>query len=292
MGVMRLLATADLHFNHGKSRQLADEIIGEINALEGVDVVLLVGDTAVADGEALEQCLKRFTHAGPKLFVAGNHELWTKGQDSYRLFREELPRRVRAAGWQWLQTEPFVRSEVAIVGSIGWYDFSFALEHLGIPKRFYEQKISPGAAAHLPEYAHLLEEADDVGEAAKEIIARWNDGKFIKLHRRDEAFLGELLEQLYEQLADLRGVRHVVAAVHHLPFAELLPPSRGGVWDFARAFLGSDQIGQTLLRFGNVRQVLCGHSHLPGEARVGGIEAINIGSGYRAKRYVTLELPG
>lgn len=28
--------------------------------------------------------------------------------DPYALFSEELPRRVRAAGWQWLETEPFV----------------------------------------------------------------------------------------------------------------------------------------------------------------------------------------
>ena len=47
--------------------------------------MLLVGDTAVADGDSLEQCLSRFTLAGPKLFVAGNHELWTQAGDSAQL---------------------------------------------------------------------------------------------------------------------------------------------------------------------------------------------------------------
>ena len=89
---MRLLATADLHYNHPRSRESADEVIDRINR-ESFDVLLLVGDTAAADGDALEQCLARFTFTGPKLFVAGNHELWTHGDDSYRLFREELPRR-------------------------------------------------------------------------------------------------------------------------------------------------------------------------------------------------------
>src|SRR3954469_13875835 len=102
---MRLLATADLHYNHAKSRESADEVIDRINA-ERFDVLLLVGDTAVADGDALEQCLARFQFAGPKLFVAGNHELWTHDADSYRLFREDLPPRVRALGWQWLQSDP------------------------------------------------------------------------------------------------------------------------------------------------------------------------------------------
>ena len=104
---MRLLATADLHFNHPKSRHLAEDLIGQINRAGG-DVLLLVGDTAVADGDSLEQCLSLFRFAGPKLFVAGNHELWTRGPDSYRLFTEELPRRVGALGWRWLEAEPFV----------------------------------------------------------------------------------------------------------------------------------------------------------------------------------------
>src|SRR5688572_20420644 len=100
---MRLLATADLHYNHPRSRPLADDLIDAMNAAGG-DVLLLVGDTAVADaGDALEQCLARFRFAGPKLFVAGNHELWTQGPDSYAIYTTELPRRVAALGWRWLE---------------------------------------------------------------------------------------------------------------------------------------------------------------------------------------------
>ena len=147
---MRLLATADLHYNHGKSTRLADELIDGINRMD-FDLLLVIGDTATSDGDALERCLERLKFAGPKLFVAGNHELWTRGDDSYRLFKEELPRRVTDAGWHWLQGEPFVADEIAIVGSVGWYDYSFAQKNLGIPLRFYEAKISPGAANSFPQ---------------------------------------------------------------------------------------------------------------------------------------------
>src|SRR5688572_9575180 len=146
---MRLLATADLHYNHAKSRPLADELIDRINArlLETpFDALLLVGDTAVADGDALERCLDRFHFAGPKLFVAGNHELWTAGQDSYRLFTDDLLRRVRGLCWLWLEGEPVVIDGVGVAGTVGWYDYSFAQPELGVPRRFYEQKVSPGAA--------------------------------------------------------------------------------------------------------------------------------------------------
>src|SRR5437588_5549413 len=83
--MLRLLVTADLHYNHARSRPLAEALIDQMNRAGG-DVLLVVGDTATSDGDALERCLARFRFTGPKLFVAGNHELWTHGSDSHRLF--------------------------------------------------------------------------------------------------------------------------------------------------------------------------------------------------------------
>jgi predicted phosphodiesterase len=286
---MRILATADLHYNHAKSRRLADALIERMNRIEA-DLLLLIGDTAAGDGDWIEQCLARFRFDGPKLFVAGNHELWTARDDSYRLFKDELPRRVREMGWKWLEGEAYVEGDVAIVGSVGWYDYSFAQEELGIPQRFYEAKVSPGAADLLDRHRHLLEPADDVPPHAREVVARWNDGQFVKLHRKDEQFLDELMEALHGQLEVLSGVRSVVAAIHHLPFGQLLPPRRLAQWDFAKAYLGAAKMGELLLHYPNVGLVLCGHSHFPAEAQVGHIAAINIGSGYNAKQCLLIEL--
>jgi hypothetical protein len=288
---MRLLVTADLHYNHPKSRAVADELIDEMNRAGG-DVLLLVGDTAIADGDSLEHCLGRFDFAGPKLFVPGNHELWTTGDDSYEIFTSILPRRVREMGWHWLQGEPFrlEGGRVGFAGSVGWYDYSFAPTELGIHRPFYEHKISPGAAERFGEYAGLFERRDDIPPAAREVVARWNDAKFVKLHRSDDAFLAELLDGLRTQLESLRDVPQVIAAVHHLPFRELLPPPRNAQWDFAKAFLGSPRIGELLSEFTNVRDVYCGHSHFAAEAQVGHIHAVNIGSGYRTKTFKSIDV--
>ena len=287
---MRILLTADLHYNHARSKPLADDLIDRMNRAGG-DVLVVIGDTATHEGDALEQCLSRFIFAGPKLIVAGNHELWTLGDDSYAIFQEELPRRVRALGWQWLETEPFITSDLAIVGTIGWYDYSFAQENLEIPRRFYESKISPGAAAYLGgHYAHLLDHAADISQRAKQIVARWNDGRYVKLHRSDEKFLAEVTDRLDRQLAAAAQVKNVVAVTHHLPFVELLPPPHNAQWDFAKAYLGAAVLGRTLLKYPNLRHAYCGHSHFPATARVGHIHAVNIGSGYRAKTFKTLEL--
>lgn len=294
MSRFRVLVTADLHADHARSGALADELIAEINQQpEGAfDALLLVGDTATSVGDAIERCLAKFTFTGPKLYVPGNHELWTHGPDSYALWRDELPVRVRDAGWQWLSDEPYTSpgGDVAIVGSVGWYDYSFAQPELNIPRRFYAAKVSPGAAARYEEYQHLLDESADVDARAREIFARWNDGKFVKLHRSDEAFLDELLAKLRTQLDALKQVRHIIAAIHHLPFRALLPAPHSAQWDFAKAYLGSERLGELLLRYPNVRTVICGHSHLAVEAKVGHIHAINIGSGYRAKLFRVIEI--
>jgi 3',5'-cyclic AMP phosphodiesterase CpdA len=255
---------------------------------EGGDVLLLAGDSGVADGDILEQCLSRFTFTGPKLFVAGNHELWSGRPDTYAIFTEELPRRVRAMGWQWLETDPFVAQDVAIVGTVGWYDYSFAQRSLGIPDRFYASKISPGAARHIGGYESLF--GDDVSPEALDVVARWNDGKFVKLGRSDEDFLDECLARLNAACEANRTARQIVAAVHHLPFRQLLPPPKSNQWDFAKAYLGSERLGQALLKYPNVSTVFCGHSHLPGEVTVDHIHAINIGSGYRHKTFRTMDV--
>jgi predicted phosphodiesterase len=287
---MRLLITADLHYNHPKSKPLADDLIDKMNA-ETADVLVLVGDTAVADGDSLERCLSRFSFTGPKLFVAGNHELWTQGTDSYRIFTQDLPRRVRDLGWHWLESDPFVAGDIAIIGSVGWYDYSFAERSLGIPRRFYAACVSPAAAERFSQYAGLFETTDDILPIAREVMARWNDGKFVKLHRSDDEFLQEILERLHRQLSSLTNMKHVVACIHHLPFRALLPPSHSAQWDFVKAFLGSGELGQLLLGFPNVKEMFCGHSHLPMEANIDGLRAVNIGSGYRWKTYKVVEIP-
>ena len=286
---MRLLVTADLHYNHARSKPLAIEVIDRMNQAGG-DGVLLVGDTAVADGEEIESCLSQFKIAGPKLFLCGNHELWTRGADSHALFTHDLPRRVEALGWRWLETRPLIERSFAIVGTVGWYDYSFASARLGIPARFYEAKMSPGAAAYLRR-EDLLGDQSDLSAEALEVVARWNDGKFVKLHRSDEAFLAECLARLTANLELASRSPHVVVASHHVPFRELLPPMRYSQVEFAKAYLGSERIGELIRRFANVRQVYCGHSHFGAEAKLGDIRAVNIGSSYRHKMFETVELP-
>ncbi len=285
---MRLLVTADLHYNHARSRPVAIDLIDRMNQAGG-DALLVAGDTAVADGDWLERCLERFTIRGPRLFLCGNHELWTHSADSHALFTEDLPRRVRALGWHWLEGDPWIGGDIAVVGTMGWYDYTFASPALAIPKRFYEAGMSPAAAEYLKR-GDLLGDRADIPESARGVMARWNDAKFIHLHRSDETFLNQRLADFSAGLNAAAGARHLVAATHCVPYAELLPPRKSNQWEFARAYLGSPKLGEVISSHANVSHVFCGHSHFPAQARLGRIDAVNIGSGYGWKTFCELEI--
>jgi len=95
---------------------------------------------------------------------------------------------------------------------------------------------------------------------------------------------------LKAQLDSAAQSRQVIAAIHHVPFEALLPPMHSAQWDFARAYLGASRLGELLRQSPNVTRLFCGHSHFPAEAQIASIQAVNIGSGYRHKRFKTIDL--
>ena len=120
--------------------------------------------------------------------MPGNHELWSHGTDSYELFTRILPEKIQSMGWRWLQDEPFVTNDIAIVGSLGWYDYSFAQADLGIPRRFYEAKISPGAAERFEEYAGLFNPSDDIGEKSRTSLPAGTTASSFRFIARTSSF--------------------------------------------------------------------------------------------------------
>lgn len=290
---MNILITSDLHLDHGRSRRTAQGLAEHLTALGRAgefDVLLVVGDTATARGDALERGLSLLEFDGPRLFTLGNHELWSDAPDTWTLYNDVLPRRLAAIGWHCLDHAPAVIHGVAFLGSVGWYDYRFAPAALGIPTRFYAAKVSPGAALSLEGYHHLVDGCTDIPPAALEVVARWNDGRFVRLPFSDSEFTDRLLQRLHEHASRVVGCRHVVAAIHHLPTAELLPPASAPASNFARAFLGSPRFGELLGGIERLRLVVCGHSHFPACSHIAGVPYLATGSGYRVKRYVRVRL--
>ncbi len=289
---MKLIVTADLHCDITRSVEPAREIAGEICGLRA-DALLVLGDVGGQDPATINDCLHLFDRfAGRKLFVAGNHDLWTgPGEDSLDRLEKTLPDLCRRAGFHALDIEPAIVNGVGLVGSIGWYDFSFRRVSLGIPLRFYEAKVAPGAAARLPGYDHLLADTSDIPEPAMRMGARWMDGEHVRLPMSDPDFCHLLLERFTRHIEKTaREGDAIVVGMHHLPFRALVPHNDDPAREFAAAFMGSELFGEVMLSEPKVRYVLVGHSHRPMRVRCGHIECINVGCTYVTKRYEMIEV--
>ncbi|MCG8407467.1 MAG: metallophosphoesterase [Phycisphaerales bacterium] len=289
---MRIIITSDLHYNISRSKRPTETVAEEI-CRRGGDILILVGDSAGADLKELEAVFTLFEpFEGARLAVAGNHELWTHGrEDSLHRYENEIATICSRHGVHYLDTEPFIQGNLAIVGNVGWYDFSFRPSVMKIPLRFYQHKVAPGAADHIEKHRHLLEAADDVIPAVRQVSTRWMDGEHVKLPFSDVDFTHRLVAKLRRHLQDVEKVAdRIIAAVHHLPFAELLPRSIIPNWQFGTAFMGSELFGEALLEFPKISHVFCGHSHQARRCRKQHLQCTSIGSTYREKQYEVLDL--
>jgi len=285
---MRIVVTSDLHYDIARSKEPTERIAEEICGLSA-DALIILGDVGGRDLNIVSDCLNLFDRfEGRKFFVAGNHELWVQpGEGSLTRLEETLPKVCREAGFHPLDIEPSHMEGIGLVGSIGWYDYSFRPRWLEVPLRFYRAKMAPGAAARKEELQHLFAEQEDIPEASMRYGARWMDGKHVDLGISDEKFCERLAKRLDEHLRQGAGGR---GAMHHLPFEEIVPRSSHPSWAFAGAYMGSERFGEVLLAHPKARYVFCGHSHRGMGIRKKHVTCLNVGCTYQEKRYDILDI--
>jgi len=290
---MRILVTADLHYDIPRSRQPTEDLAARAVAAGG-DCLVLVGDSAGRSLEPLRQCLRLFAgFRGRRLLVPGNHCLWCESQeDSIERYERILPAVAAEEGFAVLDHDPVVLGDVGLVGSIGWYDYSFRDHSLEVPLAFYKAKVSPGAAARLDEHDDLIEaHRYELTDRQMQFGVRWMDGQHVRLPFSDEQFVAVLAEKLTRQLADVsQRTSQVIAFMHHLPFQQLVPSERPPTFAFAAAYMGAESLGQVLQNCRKLTHVFCGHSHWPSRQRVGHLTVVNVGSTYVDKQLEVLDL--
>lgn len=243
------------------------------------DVLVLGGDYGDTD-EAIAACLEAFEgFLGPRLAIAGNHDVWARGEDvDSRTRYEGLTGVFERAGFHALEREAFIHGGVGFVGAMGWYDYSFREPSLQIPLEVYHAKSMPGVAGPV-----------------------WADGEYVDWGVTDPQFTTEQVRALRGQLESLEGVDEIVAVTHHVPVRALLRPQeldpsvhRRDVvprkWLILNTYLGSQRLGELILRHAERVQVaLCGHIHLPRMAQRGGVRFISNGSDYATKELIVYE---
>jgi predicted phosphohydrolase len=289
---MKILITADLHYDIARSREPTEKLAREI-CRTPADALVLAGDTAGGNLAFHHEALALFDDfSGRKLLVPGNHCIWcAEDENSLDRYEQILPEVAAEHGFSVLDHQPAVLDGIALVGTIGWYDYTFADEHLAIPTAFYEAKVAPGAATYLGHDELIEAHREQLTERHLAMGVRWMDGVRVRLGMSDHAFCHRLADKLARQLNDVaREARQIIAILHHLPFPELVPRERPDRFAFAAAYLGASQLGDVLLGCEKLSHVYCGHSHWPMRVRVGNMEVVNIGSTYVEKRLEALEL--
>ena len=143
---MRILITADLHYR--PSQREAFVAFADWVQAQQPDCLAIAGDI----GHPLRlfrRALQLFAGLDcPKLLLAGNHDLYRGEVDSRTLWEQALPEATRAEGFVWLEDEVirlplggaqksgfseesgFLGRHIAIVGTMGWYDYSARAPHL------------------------------------------------------------------------------------------------------------------------------------------------------------------
>lgn len=268
---MRIAVTADLHWGMSRRGDRATRALAQqVEALQP-DAFAIAGD--VGEGAEWSRCLALFSGLPcPRLVVPGNHDLWVRypGQGSLTAYERRLPAAAAEHGFHYLDAGPFLAGPLAIVGSINWYDYSFAdpalAEAFPDVERMYREKLFPRG--------------------------RHNDGQYVHLGMSDEAFTTRVVERFRAHLEALpESVASILVIQHHPPVEALFYPTALTTAEqkFWRAYTGNRRMQDRVRSDPRIRWVFCGHTHAACEAEAEGRLYVNVGGDYDFKRLVLLD---
>ncbi|MGH7227038.1 MAG: metallophosphoesterase [Gemmataceae bacterium] len=238
MAAVKLAFTSDLHLPITKDEPIA-ALGREVQAF-APRAFVVAGDVgeSLADVKRGLQLLRQQVRC-PIWVLAGNHDVWARPpHDSRRLWLEQLPATVAAAGCQWLEGTSFVLDGVAVAGTIAWYDYSAA---------------DPSVQASGPEFA---QQKFHYNADALRIDWEWSDAEFAERVR--VPFLSQL-----DHLHGDPSVRRVVV-VTHVPIVEeqMHRNSSDPRWAFSNAYFGNLTLGRKVLAHRKVSHIISGHTHI------------------------------
>jgi predicted phosphohydrolase len=283
---MRILITADLHYR--PSQRAAFVAFADWVHAQQPDCLVIAGDV----GHPLRlfrRSLQLFTGLDcPKLLLAGNHDLYRGELDSRTLWEQALPEATREEGFVWLEdvvirlpldgapksdfsAEVGLRlPHIAIVGTMGWYDYSSRAPHLELDN------------AALRAVKRL------VNHDADYIDWPWSDVAMAR-------YLGRRFAGRLRSAADDPAVSQVLVVTHVPIFEQAVPDyPESEFWSLLRASMGNFTLGELVRRMPKVTHVVSGHIHRAGcwivPGNFGPIDFRLVGSQKAAPRAVILDL--
>ncbi len=275
---MLIGVTSDLHGDLSNAHNVCEALLSS-----DADVFILAGDASNGDVNELEAMLHIFKNfRGYKLFVAGNHDIYSvAGESSLEKYTHIIPEVCRRQSFRFLDQALLIKDKVAFIGNIGWYDASFRVREGNLQSRLFLQngrEIKNWGELQPDDYLHNKKfYYENDGEIRR---TGWPDFRRVNLGISDRKFLDQSLSQLEKDLKDVDGVvDQVVTVTHMLPFENMVPRKPGNTkWSYFNAFMGSQRIGEVLLESKKVTTAISGHSHVLKYIRNGPIDCYSVGS--------------
>ena len=264
---MRVVFTSDLHIDASEKHCDAVSAIADAARKHGPDVVVIAGDAGNTIA-ALEETLSCFSRIDArKFFVPGNHDVWIETEDGVLIdsrakYAKRIPDVCRRMGFHDLGQGPFVAGGVGFVGSLGWYDYSFADPRLGLTEDAYWRGRYGDEIWWDKKMTYWM--------PSRRAGAAVDAGDLPAERMRDPEVCSEMCERLEAHLRAIEGrVDTIVAVIHTLPFPVGLPRSDPPY--YLDAYTGSERLGRILEAHPKVEHCIHGHKHLSGEWTVGRI---------------------
>ena len=279
--MVRVAVTADLHWGSRHPEGIAaTRLLATDLYHDPPDLLVLAGD--IGAGDDFAACLEVFAGLPcVKALVPGNHDVWVRPDDargnSLDVYKRHLPEAAHWFGFHYLDNGPLIweTGELAVVGSMNWYDYSWAIDRL------------PAAAADWKERLR----AKRIGRG------KHNDANFVRWPHDDISFTGEAVAALANHLRRAAArVPAVLLVTHHPAFRGLGYPKQEPLgidellWE---AFTGNAAVERLLGEYGaRVPLAICGHTHFAREAWFGPTRGFNVGGDYHFKRLLRFDWNG
>lgn len=297
---MKIFAISDVHVE-GKNKETAfnlpRKMLHHMIKTKEQCVLVILGDVS-QNLPILHNFLSLFQNIPiPKLFVAGNHDLWvTEDSNSFVKYMVVLKEAVEDAGFHYLDKEPFILDRIGFIGNIGWYDYSFKNTITTVPPEIKLIRKSTAKYINWSEINDIdYQEKLLMGEMNGSIfsITSWNDRLYVHWEYTDQEFAQKCLLKIKKHFKEITPkVDQIVFASHHVHFEEGVVRKNLLEWDFNNAFVGSRTIGNFILSQDKVDLLLFAHTHERGELIVNNrIRAFNPAYKKNTQDFMIIDYP-
>lgn len=229
---MKFAVISDIHLDINRDYPVLAHLAAYAGQ-QGADGFLIAGDISEHAEETIASMKQLEEESGcPVYYVPGNHDMWS--EDFSRQTTDSIYQRYRQDP-RCLIGKPQVLTgkggPFALVGDIGWYDYSFGLEYFSaeeLAKMNYDGRTWQDSLKN-------QWTADNIGRTAIQ------------------------LKGLEQQLQQAGGMP-VIVMTHMIPIREFCVSADRTLWRYFNAFLGSEALGSLFERC-QAAYSISGHVH-------------------------------